>query len=72
MRASSSACAKCWPTSSPATFAKNWMLENRVGQPSFKAMRRKAAAHQIEEVGTKLRAMMPWIAANRLVDKSKN
>jgi ketol-acid reductoisomerase len=53
-------------------FAKDWMLENRVGQPRFKAMRRRAAAHPIEEVGERLRAMMPWIAANRLVDKSKN
>jgi ketol-acid reductoisomerase len=53
-------------------FAKTWMLENRVNAPSFKAMRRKSAEHQLEEVGEKLRAMMPWIAANRLVDKAKN
>ncbi len=53
-------------------FAKRWMLENQAGQPSFKAMRRRAAAHPIEEVGTKLRAMMPWIGEGRLVDKSKN
>jgi ketol-acid reductoisomerase len=53
-------------------FAKTWMLENRVNAPSFKAMRRKAGEHQLEEVGEKLRAMMPWIAANRLVDKAKN
>jgi ketol-acid reductoisomerase len=53
-------------------FTKEWMLECRVGQPSFKALRRRAAAHQIEEVGEKLRAMMPWIAEGRLVDKSKN
>lgn len=54
------------------TFARNWMLENRVNQASFKAMRRRAAEHDIEKVGEKLRAMMPWIAANKLVDKSKN
>jgi ketol-acid reductoisomerase len=48
------------------------MLENTVGQPSFKAMRRRAAEHPIEQVGEKLRAMMPWIRANKLVDKSKN
>ncbi|HIM41578.1 MAG TPA: ketol-acid reductoisomerase, partial [Rhodospirillales bacterium] len=42
------------------------------GQPSFKAMRRRAAEHPIEEVGEKLRAMMPWIAEGALVDKSKN
>jgi ketol-acid reductoisomerase len=53
-------------------FAREWMLENRVGQPAFKAQRRRAAAHPIEEVGEKLRAMMPWISANKLVDKSKN
>ena len=54
------------------TFARNWMLENRVNQASFKAMRRRAAEHDIEVVGEKLRAMMPWIAANKLVDKTKN
>jgi ketol-acid reductoisomerase len=53
-------------------FARDWVLENAAGQASFKAMRRKAAEHDIEKVGEKLRAMMPWIAANKLVDKSKN
>ncbi|MDP6884774.1 MAG: ketol-acid reductoisomerase, partial [Rhodospirillales bacterium] len=53
-------------------FAKDWMLENAAGQPSFKALRRRAAEHPIEEVGEKLRAMMPWIGEGRLVDKSKN
>jgi ketol-acid reductoisomerase len=53
-------------------FAKEWMLENAAGQPSFKAMRRRAAERDIEQVGEKLRAMMPWIAEKRLVDKSKN
>ena len=53
-------------------FAKEWVLENTAGQASFKAMRRKAAAHPIEAVGDKLRAMMPWITERRLVDKSKN
>lgn len=53
-------------------FARDWMLENAAGTPSFKAMRRNAAAHPIEEVGAKLRAMMPWLKANQLVDKSKN
>src|SRR6516162_9278926 len=41
-------------------FVKDWMLENRVNQTSFKAMRAKMAAHPIEEIGAKLRAMMPW------------
>jgi ketol-acid reductoisomerase len=53
-------------------FARDWVLENAAGQSSFKAMRRRGAEHPIEEVGAKLRAMMPWIAQNRLVDKSKN
>ena len=53
-------------------FARDWVLENKAGQPSFKAMRRRAAEHPIEEVGAKLRAMMPWIAKNKLVDKTKN
>jgi ketol-acid reductoisomerase len=53
-------------------FAREWVLENNAGQPSFKAMRRRAAEHPIEEVGARLRAMMPWIKENALVDKSKN
>jgi len=53
-------------------FAREWVLENNAGQPSFKAMRRSAAQHQIEEVGERLRAMMPWIKQNALVDKTKN
>jgi ketol-acid reductoisomerase len=53
-------------------FTRDWMLENEVGQTSFKATRRREAAHPIEEVGERLRGMMPWITANRLVDKSKN
>ena len=53
-------------------FVKDWMLENTAGQPSFKAMRRRWAEHPIEDVGERLRAMMPWIAEKRLVDKSKN
>jgi ketol-acid reductoisomerase len=54
------------------TFTRNWMLENRVNQTSFKAMRAKMAAHPIEQVGEKLRAMMPWIKQRALVDKSRN
>jgi ketol-acid reductoisomerase len=53
-------------------FARDWVLENNAGQPSFKAMRRAAAEHDIEKVGERLRAMMPWIAQNRLVDRTKN
>jgi ketol-acid reductoisomerase len=53
-------------------FARDWVLENQAGQPSFKAMRAKSQAHPIEKVGEKLRAMMPWIAERRLVDRSRN
>jgi len=53
-------------------FVKQWMLENQAGLPNFKAERRIAAEHGVEQVGEKLRAMMPWIAENALVDKSKN
>ena len=53
-------------------FAKEWMLENRVNQTAFKAMRTKLAAHPAEAVGAKLREMMPWIKERALVDKSKN
>jgi ketol-acid reductoisomerase len=53
-------------------FTRNWMLENKVNQTSFKAMRAKLAQHPIEEVGERLRGMMPWIAKNKLVDKTKN
>jgi ketol-acid reductoisomerase len=48
------------------------MLENKVNQSSFKATRRRLSEHPIEEVGAKLRAMMPWIAKNKLVDVAKN
>jgi ketol-acid reductoisomerase len=53
-------------------FAREWVLENQAGQPSFKAMRRAAAEHDIEKVGERLREMMPWIKERRLVDKSRN
>ena len=53
-------------------FVSNWMQECKAGQPSFKAIRRNLAAHPIEEVGARLRAMMPWLKGNQLVDKSKN
>lgn len=53
-------------------FVRDFMLENAVGQPSFKATRRINDEHQIEKVGEKLRAMMPWISAGKLVDQAKN
>jgi ketol-acid reductoisomerase len=53
-------------------FAREWVLECQAGQPSFKAQRRRAAEHPIVKVGEDLRAMMPWIGQNRLVDRSRN
>ncbi|MET0249341.1 MAG: ketol-acid reductoisomerase [Sphingobium sp.] len=53
-------------------FVKNFVLDNRAGQPELKAARKTAQAHPIEQTGEKLRAMMPWIGANKLVDKDKN
>jgi ketol-acid reductoisomerase len=46
-------------------FAREWILENRAGRPVFNALRRRARAHPVEEVGTRLRGMMPWIEAGR-------
>ena len=53
-------------------FTSEWMQECRAGQARFKGIRRGNDAHQIEEVGRKLRDMMPWIAKNKLVDKGRN
>jgi len=53
-------------------FVRDWMNENAAGQASFKATRRRAAEHPIEEVGQRLRAMMPWITKNKLVDTARN
>ena len=53
-------------------FVRDFMAENAVGQPSFKATRRRSAEHPIEDVGARLRGMMPWITKNKLVDKARN
>jgi ketol-acid reductoisomerase len=53
-------------------FAREFILENQAGGVSFNAMRRRAAAHPLEEVGAQLRSLMPWLQENRLVDRSKN
>jgi ketol-acid reductoisomerase len=53
-------------------FTRDWMLENKVNQSSFKATRRRNSEHPIERVGERLRGMMPWIAKNALVDKARN
>jgi ketol-acid reductoisomerase len=53
-------------------FAREWMAENETGGKRFPELRARAAQHPIEEVGARLREMMPWIKASRLVDKTKN
>jgi ketol-acid reductoisomerase len=53
-------------------FARDWMLENKVNQASFKAMRKRMSEHPIEEIGVKLRGMMPWIKEKALVDRTRN
>jgi ketol-acid reductoisomerase len=53
-------------------YAKSFIIENRAGAPTLQSRRRLTAEHPIEQVGAKLRAMMPWIAKNRLVDQSVN
>jgi ketol-acid reductoisomerase len=53
-------------------FAREFVTENQAGAPTIKAMRRISQAHQIEQVGERLRGMMPWIQAKRLVDRDKN
>jgi ketol-acid reductoisomerase len=53
-------------------YAKDFILENRAGAPTLLSRRRMTAEHPIEIVGEKLRAMMPWIKKNKLVDTSRN
>jgi ketol-acid reductoisomerase len=53
-------------------YAKSFILENKAGAPTLISRRRLTAEHPIEQVGEKLRAMMPWIKANKMVDKSRN
>jgi ketol-acid reductoisomerase len=54
------------------SFAKEWMLENQANRPVFNALMKRGQEHPIEEVGRRLRALMPWMSKARLVDKTKN
>jgi ketol-acid reductoisomerase len=54
------------------SFAREWILENQANRPVFNALTKRGEEHPIEEVGRRLRAMMPWIAKGRLVDKTRN
>jgi len=53
-------------------FVRDFMLENQVAQPTLKASRRANDEHEIEIIGGKLRAMMPWISEGKMVDKERN
>ena len=70
--ATKAAMRQCLTDIQTGEYAKSFILENRAGAPTLTSRRRLTAEHQIEVVGEKLRAMMPWIKANRLVDTSKN
>ena len=54
------------------SFAKEWILENMAGRPSFNALTKKGEEHLIEKIGQQLRSMMPWIAKDKKVDKKIN
>jgi ketol-acid reductoisomerase len=53
-------------------FADEWITEYRCGLPHFRELRKEASKHPVEEVGAKLRGLMPWLASDRLVDRSRN
>jgi ketol-acid reductoisomerase len=53
-------------------FADEWMTEYRCGLPHFRELRKEAEKHPIEEVGSRLRSLMPWLKSDRLVDRSRN
>lgn len=53
-------------------FAKEWILENKAGRPTFDALTKRGNEHQVEVVGEKLREMMSWLGKSKIVDKEKN
>ena len=63
---------ECLANIQNGNYAKQFILEGRTDYPEMTARRRLTADHQIEQVGSQLRAMMPWISKNKLVDQSKN
>ena len=70
--ATKNAMRQCLKDIQTGEYAKSFILENKAGAPTLLSRRRLTAEHPIEQVGEKLRAMMPWIKANKLVDKSRN
>ena len=69
---SKEAMRQCLKDIQTGEYAKSFILENKAGAPVLTSRRRLTAEHPIEKVGTQLRAMMPWLAKNKLVDQSKN
>jgi ketol-acid reductoisomerase len=70
--ATKDAMRQCLKDIQTGEYAKSFILENKAGAPTLISRRRLTSEHQIEQVGEKLRAMMPWIKKNKLVDQSKN
>ncbi|WP_423601057.1 ketol-acid reductoisomerase [Roseateles sp. MS654] len=70
--ATKEAMRQCLKDIQTGEYAKSFILENKAGAPTLISRRRLTAEHPIEQVGEQLRAMMPWIKANKLVDKSRN
>ena len=70
--ATKNAMRQCLKDIQTGEYAKSFILENKAGAPTLLSRRRLTAEHPIEQVGEQLRAMMPWIKKNRLVDQSKN
>ncbi|MDX1669661.1 MAG: ketol-acid reductoisomerase, partial [Limnobacter sp.] len=69
---SRAAMKKCLQDIQTGEYAKRFILEGKTNYPEMTARRRLNAAHPIEQVGSQLRAMMPWISKNKLVDQEKN
>jgi ketol-acid reductoisomerase len=70
--ATKDAMRQCLKDIQTGEYAKNFILENKAGAPTLLSRRRLTSEHQIEKVGASLRAMMPWIAKNKLVDQTRN
>ncbi|WP_394757607.1 ketol-acid reductoisomerase [Rhodoferax sp.] len=70
--ATKDAMRQCLKDIQTGEYAKNFILENKAGAPTLLSRRRLTSEHQIEQVGEKLRAMMPWIKKNKLVDQTRN
>jgi len=70
--ATKDAMRQCLKDIQTGEYAKSFILENKAGAPTLLSRRRLTAEHQIETVGETLRAMMPWIKKNKLVDQTRN